>query len=78
MSGGDVRPSAGAGLEPATQFLFPGQVCPRDRDAPDPAVLLGSTREAGMSGGASPSLEFSDLSPSPLGEIGRETLVHLC
>lgn len=70
--------SVGAGLGTATQFLFLGQVCPRYRDAPIPVLLLGSTHEAGIAGGASPSLEFSALSPLPLGEIGREALVHLC
>lgn len=73
-----MLPLAGAGLGPATQFLFPGQLCPRHRDTSDPAPLLGNTQEAGISGGASPSLGISALSPPPLGEIGRETLVHLC
>lgn len=73
-----MLPSVGAGLGPVTQFLFLGQVCPRYRDAPIPVLLHGSTHEAGIAGGASPPLEFSALSPLLLGEIGRETLVHLC
>jgi len=74
-----VLPLVGAGLGLATQFLFPDQVYPRHRGAPDPALLLGSTHEAVAVEGASPSMaEFSALSPLHLCEIGRETLVYLC